>query len=567
MHAFVTALVYLNLVLFLGLAFAAVQLRRRQRAPAATWALLAFGSLAAAVVLGRFVPQHRHGLGAEILVRLDTAILLLFPYLLYRFATAFDPLWRRIDALFTSLTVTVVAWTFAQPSYPQSGQHWPASFVAYVVAFLFHWTVLAAFTARRLWVAGTGEPSVARRRMRLLALASTLLTAALFLSVVSPRNDSAPEAAAQLVATLSSLAFLLGLRPPAILRQWWRGPENRRVQSALESLVSLATTAEEVVARVLGPMAEVVGARGAMLHGADGRLLGTHNAPEGARDRDALHVPVAGGTLTVWTSPYAPFFGEEEVQLLETLGALTGIALDRVRLFVEEREARIAVERSNEVMANFITLAAHELRTPVTTIHGFVHTLNHLGDRLTPERREEVSRTLEQQTVRMARLVEQLLDLSRLDAQAIDIVPQRIRVRRRLEELVAEAVPERLGDVEVSADDGLEASVDATAFDRVVTNLVTNAFRYGAPPVTVTAERRNGELVVAVQDRGRGVEPQFVPDLFERFTRSEDSRERPGSTGLGLAIARSYARAHGGELRYSPGETPGARFEFLLPLT
>ena len=133
--------------------------------------------------------------------------------------------------------------------------------------------------------------------------------------------------------------------------------------------------------------------------------------------------------MVVWTSPYAPFFGDEELRLLNTLGALTGLALDRVRLFQAEHEARLALERADEVKTNFIALAAHELRTPMTTIHGFVSTLHHLADRLDDAQRETVREALLQQTQRMARLVEQLLDLSRLDADAIDIAPERVDIR------------------------------------------------------------------------------------------------------------------------------------------
>jgi K+-sensing histidine kinase KdpD len=138
--------------------------------------------------------------------------------------------------------------------------------------------------------------------------------------------------------------------------------------------------------------------------------------------------------MIAWTTPYAPFFGDEELRLLRGLGSVTGLALDRVRLFQAEHEARLQLERANEVKSNFIALAAHELRTPMTTIHGFVTTLHHLGDRLDPEQRETVREALIQQTDRMARLVEQLLDLSRLDADAIDIVPERVNVRSHVEE-------------------------------------------------------------------------------------------------------------------------------------
>jgi signal transduction histidine kinase len=110
------------------------------------------------------------------------------------------------------------------------------------------------------------------------------------------------------------------------------------------------------------------------------------------------------------------------------------------------------------------------------------------------------------------------------------------------------------------------AVVDRNVLDRVVTNLVTNAFRYGVPPVKVYAERTDRHFRLTVEDVGRGVSPEFVPDLFERFTRSSRERADAVGTGLGLAIARSYARAHGGDLVYEDAEPHGARFRLVLPM-
>src|SRR5581483_511874 len=131
-----------------------------------------------------------------------------------------------------------------------------------------------------------------------------------------------------------------------------------------------------------------------------------------------------------------------------------------VRLFEQEHETRLALERANELMTNFVALAAHELRTPVTTIHGFVQTLNHLGDRLDEEQKTELRLALEQQTRRMAALVEQLLDLSRLDAEAIEIRPERLDLRSRLADVVAVAAAGRLDEVEIEVAEPANVVVD-----------------------------------------------------------------------------------------------------------
>jgi signal transduction histidine kinase len=554
---------YVNLVAFVALGAVAIRQWRSRHDRAAGWAAAAFGSIALVVLAGRAVPQHPHLFVERALARVAIAGLVVFPYLLFRFARTFGRRYRRFDICVGSLTALLLVWTFELPHIPEQGQPRPAQFVAYLVVFLIHFGVLLAFVAGRLWRAGAGQPSVARRRMRMLAAASALLTLALVLAAVSSRPGSAAAVASGILGTLSAVGFWLGLAPPRLVRMAWRRPEQERVQAAIGSLMALATNQEEVAARVLEPLALIVGARAVAVRNELGETVGAFGGP--AEDWESLEVEMPGGSVSVWTSPYAPYFSDEELALVRTLGALTGLALDRVRLFEAEHEARLALERANEIMNEFVALAAHELRTPVTAIHGFVRTLNHLGDRLDEVQRAELAKALEQQTYRTAVLVEQLLDLSRLDAHVIEIAPQRFNVRRRVREIVEGAAVGRTAEVDIVVPDDLVAAADPTAFERIVGNLVTNAFRYGLPPVTVSAERTDHHFRLAVEDRGAGVDPIFVPNMFERFSRSDAARSRTVGTGLGLAIARSYARAHNGELLYTDASPHGARFVLVLP--
>jgi signal transduction histidine kinase len=250
------------------------------------------------------------------------------------------------------------------------------------------------------------------------------------------------------------------------------------------------------------------------------------------------------------------------LDILTTIGAVAGVYLERA---LETSELR----QLNEMARSFVALASHELRTPAAVVHGIAATLNLRGDQLTDEQRTELRRTLHEQTDRLRRLVDQLLDLSRLEAHAIEIRPQTFRVRRRVEELLLMVAAERVGEVDLDIDPTLEADADPDAFDRVVSNLLTNAFRYGEAPIRVRAreEPDGGTLVLTVEDNGRGVAPEFVPRLFERFARADISSASVAGSGLGLAIAQSYARAHGGEILYSAAEPSGACFELVLPST
>jgi signal transduction histidine kinase len=565
LHGVVTALNVVTSVSFALLAAIAVRRWRRRRDHAAGWLALSFLALGLIVTVGRLIPAHPHGFVLGALLRIEIELLVLFPYLGYRFATGFVPPSKRLQQVVGALTVGLSIWTFALPTIPASGDPRPSGFLAYIVAFLVHWTLLSVVVTSRLWRAGRGQPSVARIRMRMLSFASAALTVALIGSTVASNQRSVGAVIVQLLAFASAVAYLLGLEPPQIVRASWRAPEQQRLQEAIRGLMTLATTRNEVAQRVLGPVAALVGARAACIFDADGNVLAQQWVPDETEGVAPVVVEEPGVVLHVWTSPYAPFFGEDELRTLHTVAALTGIALDRVRLFEQEHQSRLALERANELMTNFVALAAHELRTPVTTVHGFVQTLNHLGDRLAESQKDELRLALEQQTARMAALVEQLLDLSRLDAEAVEVKPQELDLRQRLEEVVAVAAGSRLADIRVEVVGPSVAVVDPSILDHIVTNLVTNALRYGQAPVLVSAVVDGGQVRISVEDAGPGVAHEIEETLFERFTRAGVARDRVAGTGLGLAIAHAYARAHCGDLRYERGQPAGARFVVELP--
>jgi signal transduction histidine kinase len=249
-------------------------------------------------------------------------------------------------------------------------------------------------------------------------------------------------------------------------------------------------------------------------------------------------------------------FTRADTELLQLVADRVAISVERARLHEEMLEL-------DQLKLNFVAVASHELRTPATSVYGIIATLRERGDSLAPEVRRQLEDTLYEQAQRLRRLIEQLLDLSRLDAETIRIEPRRVSLDRFLPKLVgslettAAAAPPT-----VDVEQGLEVSADPDALERIVTNLVVNAYRHGEPPVTLSAYRNDTHLRIAVEDEGPGVAPELQSKLFERFERGALTGD---GSGLGLAIARAYARAHGGDLVYDP-RGRGARFEFVLPL-
>jgi signal transduction histidine kinase len=248
-------------------------------------------------------------------------------------------------------------------------------------------------------------------------------------------------------------------------------------------------------------------------------------------------------------------FTTDDVELLTLVADRAALAIDRARVIED-------ILRLDQLKLNFVAVASHELRTPATAVFGALATLRAHGPTLSPETRSELEETLWQQANRLTRLIEQLLDLSRLDDQAIELDPQPVVLRSVLDEVARTALPDAFEAIRVDVDDELAAVVDRVAVERVVSNLLVNAARYGRAPIVIRAENRDRHLRIAVDDAGAGVPPELVPRLFERFERGLDG----AGSGLGLAIAKALAEAHGGVLHVESEPGLGARFRAELPL-
>ena len=246
-------------------------------------------------------------------------------------------------------------------------------------------------------------------------------------------------------------------------------------------------------------------------------------------------------------------FTRDDVELLQLVADRVAVAVERGRL--HEQTVQL-----DQLKANFVAIASHELRTPATSVYGVLTTLASRGDDLTPELRDELLRIGCEQGERLTRLLEELLDLSRLDARGVKVDPKPLVLSSVLEEIAAEAIPAGV-ELELDVPRDLAVVADRLVLDRVVSNLLINAARHGAEPITLSAESSDTYLRITVEDSGPGVSDELRPRLFERFARSDDANV---GSGLGLAIARAYARAHGGDLVYDHGEH-GARFELIVP--
>jgi signal transduction histidine kinase len=244
-------------------------------------------------------------------------------------------------------------------------------------------------------------------------------------------------------------------------------------------------------------------------------------------------------------------FTSDDVELLQLVAQRFAIAIERAQLHEQTRQF-------DAMKLNFVAIASHELRTPAAAVYGALATIVN-RTQLPFDTREQLVVMAYEQSDRLRRLIEQLLDLSRLDARSIPVSPRPIVVGGVLESIVFDAVPDG-PDVELDVPEDLAAVADPVVLDRILTNLLTNAVRHGRAPIRVSASRGDTTLRISVEDAGDGVAEELRDSLFDRFTRSESGI----GSGLGLAIARAYAHALGGELFYR-GNDPGACFELVIP--
>jgi len=291
---------------------------------------------------------------------------------------------------------------------------------------------------------------------------------------------------------------------------------------------------------------------------ARGEAVASSGAVSGLESPVAVPLLVAEGcpAFVVADRP-ADAPGDETLTLLTALGSMAAVLLERADHDGGLEDELAELQHIDRLKTDFVGIASHELRTPIAVVHGIASTLYLRGRELSREQTLELRETLYEQTSRLAGLAQALLDLSRLEAGALQAQPRRFRPRERIEALLRQVAPDRLPDVVLEIPPDWEIVTDPEALDRIVGNLIANALRHGVPPVEVRALTADPFRLV-VEDNGAGVDPAFVGRLFDRFSRG-GARERLDGSGLGLAIARSYAYALGGDLTYGR-EARGSRF-------
>ena len=263
-------------------------------------------------------------------------------------------------------------------------------------------------------------------------------------------------------------------------------------------------------------------------------------------------------------------FTAEERELVGLLGRLVATGVQNIRAYEAERQTVEELRRLSALRADFVSLVSHELRSPMAAVIGSARTLQQRWRQLAPEQRDAFLALIADETNRLATLIADVLDTSRIEAGTFSFSFGAVDVRWLVEESVAHAA---LSQDEVQVRSQVAHQLPSVRGDgdrlrQVLANLIDNAVKYSpaGAAVDVTARTENGRVEVVVTDSGPGIPREEQARIFEKFGRARVGGAVKPGTGLGLFIARSIAEAHGGSLDVESSPGRGSAFTLALPL-
>ena len=291
--------------------------------------------------------------------------------------------------------------------------------------------------------------------------------------------------------------------------------------------------------------------------------------------RDTLSVPMLARTATIGVLSLGRFgshaepFTEHDREFTDDLATRIGLAVENARLYEHARTAYEHARSAIELRDTFLTIAAHELRTPLTSIQGYAQLLAKQLDQglgLDADSPRKSVHMIEDRTKHLARLVEQILDVSRLDQSRLKLSLEDVDVVGLIRKLVAGFQSRHPREFRLHLPDQVPAAVDPVRLEQVMANLIDNAVRYSPDggPIDVSVDLENDDWVaLSVRDRGVGIPTEHRAHLFDRFYQAHGVSYRSGM-GLGLHISREIVALHGGDITAAFPVDGGSEFRVRL---
>ena len=334
---------YLNSCTTVLIGLACLYQWKRHRTAPARWAAMAFGSISAITIAGLIInPQPGEQLSG-LFINALLAVLVLFPYFLYRFTASFENPGRLLTRIVDGSTLLIVAATLLLPSIPTTGAPESLEWKLWSAAVVAQWSFLFIVVGTKLWRAGRGQPTVPRRRMRLMAIATMGMNLSVIAGQVVPDDQvSVARLILRLLSLTSAAMLYVGLAPPQWLLHVWRRKAGMEFQRIMGALVS-ARTMQGLSEVLLPPTVAMIGARGAQLVSSTGEIVGSCGTTEESNSLSCHKITMRSGTMLVYTNTYIPFFGKGGLEMAEALGAFADLAMERFVLADGQRESEAAL--------------------------------------------------------------------------------------------------------------------------------------------------------------------------------------------------------------------------------
>ncbi len=565
---------------------------------------LFFGAVAFIIVAARLAAIV--GPTPPWLVTVEIAVLMALPYVLLRLVDDFTNVRTIVKrAAEVGLAAGIVASYATAPTLP-------TPVLLYVVAYFFVVSIYCGIafitTARR-------SRGVTRRRMEAISLGSILLGTDILLAGLTPlaQTDDRTlfQALQQLLGLGSGIAYYLGFAPPSILRRAWQEPELRAFLARSASLPRLPSTLD-IVRELEHGAASSTGTTARIglwqddisklrFWQDDGTTVdvepGQHFAgrafelqrpifstdpvrdnPDGAAGYRSNNVgavlaaPITAGErrlgVLTFTAARPPIFAVSDTELATLLADQAAVILESRALIDHAARVR-AREEATRLKEDFLSAAAHDLKTPLTTVVAQAEFLERRATRepTAPADIAGIKRVV-RESKRLAGLVADLLDATRLEQGRLVGEREPVDLATLAQEVCAHDSGD-LGVCDVDASAPVVGVYDRRRVEQLLQNLVENAKKYSPQrtPVTIRVWQQDGEARVTVRDLGIGIPAADLPRIFERFSRASNVDDRRfHGMGLGLFICRGIVEEHGGRIWVESEIGKGSTFHVALPI-
>ena len=578
----------------LGFGTAVGWARRRDRSLG--FLALAIVLLSLVTLLGR-IPA---GYMPPLLPQISLILFMGSGYALLRFRGSLIPLspkWHAFAAI--AMVVGSVGYIAAQGLV--AGHAAPQSLLSAAgLVLVLVWSATVVEPIVRFWLVARQLPAVQAWRLRSLSFGFGGLVAVLLFAI-----GSSAFAANPLVQLLTQLSVLLivpllyvSFSPPAWLRRQWRSSEEQGLQAFMEDQL-LGEDPDTLADRALEWAMRLVGGAAAVAFDGGGRRLGSRGLDPGQLqdleqrvselsegvsrfaiggvDRTLFVLPIASagpeGRLVVLAGPFSPRFGGDELSRVQQFMTAVAAAVDRGRLLERLKEANADLMNANRHKSLFLANMSHELRTPLNAILGFSELLiDSTNGRFPDETKTRFLQQIHSSGKHLLGLINDILDLSKIEAGQMELRLQMVAVADLVAQVAGSVEPlaaQKRIRLEFEAETAGQVLADAVKLKQMILNLVSNAIKFTAEEgsVEIKATRVGDRLEICVSDNGIGISEEDTKRIFKEFQQVDSgvNRKQQG-TGLGLALTRSFAVLHGGDVRVQSVLGKGSRFTIDLPV-